>query len=204
MNSSANTFITQQFQIILQTYSSDGAQMDEGTFNYNLSCRSTSALINKNCQTCNESTQMCLTCYPGFYLYNGTCVTNCASSSTYRAFSNSTLCVSCQNNCSTCISQTQCLSCVPPSGSLIFYLFENATCKSQCDGVDGYYSSFSTTANQWLCIRCWSLSCVTCRNGSSNGCIDCGRTFLKDGRCIDSCDLSTNFISTSGECLPCN
>ncbi len=53
LNSSAHTFINQQFPVTLQTYSNDTnseAQMDEGNFMYSLSCRSTAALINKTCR----------------------------------------------------------------------------------------------------------------------------------------------------------
>ena len=76
----------------------------------------TSSLVifNKTCRTCNESLKVCYSCYSGYYLYalNGTCVTDCPSASTYRTYAGNTSCDPCTNNCSTCLSLTQCLTCI--------------------------------------------------------------------------------------------
>ena len=113
LNSSSTTFPTQQFEVVLRSYTVDNRQMDEGKFMYSLNCKSAD-ILNKTCRTCNESLKVCYSCYSGYYLYalNGTCVTDCPSASTYRTYAGNTSCDPCTNNCSTCLSLTQCLTCI--------------------------------------------------------------------------------------------
>ena len=134
--------------------------MDEGKLTYNISCRTGTALLNKTCKTCyenatNGSNSYCQSCYTGYYLFNNSiCVTSCASSSTYRAFANSTDCISCLSPCLTCISATQCLSCVADKP----LLYENFTCgKSPCDHK--FYLFNDTSNNIQRCLSCWSPLC---------------------------------------------
>lgn len=53
LNSSSTTYPSQQFEVIIKSYSSVDRQMDEGKLTYNLSCISSSSIISKNCQKCN-------------------------------------------------------------------------------------------------------------------------------------------------------
>jgi hypothetical protein len=195
--SSATTYITQQFQIMVSSYSSSNRQMDQGYLTYNLSCRSTSALINKNCMLCNELLATCLSCYSGYYLYNASCVTSCASASTYMTYPGSNVCVSCLAPCLTCISATQCLSCSPS-----IYLYENATCLAQCGA--GYYK-YTNPNGQIMCMKCWSSFCIKCTDGGSASCTDCGTAFLQSGRCLNTCDTSSYYVDPiSFQCTPCD
>lgn len=200
--SSSTTLPTQQFEVVLRTYSQDGRQMDEGKFMYLIGCTSPAALLAKNCKTCNQATLACTGCYtPGFYLFGSTCVTDCSNSSEFRSFATNNTCVSCSNNCRTCISLTECLSCV--SG---FYLYEDSTCNPGCPPNIGLY--VATINGQLMCLKCFSPSCLTCSSGGSASCSDCGTSRKEvvgtglEGRCVDSCGANTYTINN--QCLPCD
>jgi hypothetical protein len=99
--------------------------MDEGFMIYNVSCRSSTTLLNKVCRTCDEGVSKCISCYPGYYLLNNdSCVTSCSDASTYQTYSNlnesKSTCVTCTNYCQTCISQTQCLTCINISNYFLY------------------------------------------------------------------------------------
>lgn len=175
--------------------------MDQTKLTYNISCANTTTMLAKNCKTCRQQNETCFTCYPGYYLLNSSCVTDCTSSSQYRAYANSTQCVNCINNCSKCISATECISCLTG-----FYLYENSTCKTQCNTDNaGFY--IGTVNGELMCLRCWDQNCIKCRGGGSSDCLNCGSTFMdpsNPGRCIGQCDLSQNYKPTPSQCLPCD
>jgi len=109
--------------------------------------------------------------------------------SQYQTFPGSGVCLACTNFCARCISSTQCLTCVPN-----VHLYENSSCIIVCPTENGYYNT--TINSQLMCLKCWSPSCIKCTNGSSNGCLNCGTAFMdprNPGRCIETCDLSSNY-----------
>lgn len=52
-----------------------------------------------------------------------------------------------------------------------------------------------------MCFRCWNSQCLTCLNGNSTSCTDCGTGYLvtepgrTSGKCVGTCDLSSNYIN---------
>lgn len=173
--------------------------MDSGLLTYALSCQSTLAIENR-CATCYDNSS-CISCYSGYKLYGGKCVSNCGNESSYSYYTTSgdEACVPCNNNsnCSKCIGYNQCLTCISN-----FYLFEDGSCKSTCPTQNGYY--IATVSLIKMCYSCWDSSCLICSNGTSNACTSCRTGYLSEGQCLDDCDNLTSYVTPDGTCKLCN
>ncbi|XP_062399560.1 proprotein convertase subtilisin/kexin type 5-like isoform X2 [Sardina pilchardus] len=114
----------------------------------------------------------CLSCRPGSYLLNHTCVTQCPDG--YYGDDDSHQCERCHLTCRSCSGHhsTDCLSC----RESLFHL--GHTCVPNCG--PGYYGHNGT------CVRC-DHSCKACW-GHSSHCTSCkDGYFLLDGECVYTC-----------------
>jgi proprotein convertase subtilisin/kexin type 5 len=154
-----------------------------------LNCSST-------CYTCKGPLVTdCLSCYPDYYLSQGSCLSQCPygyyASSTYR-------CEACSPNCANCQgSSTNCSAC--PTGGYLQLANGVSSCTVDC--LAGYYRD---TQSQ-TCSPCHS-SCLNCTGKYPSQCISCpSNAFLSQGYCLTQCPLgSAPVVSAAGlNCLPC-
>ncbi|WAR30160.1 PTPRS-like protein [Mya arenaria] len=165
---------------------------------------------NESCASCRKWNGNCISCDPGYYVYNGkcnTCDTHCAECV-------ATLCtscrdgywgISCQNictaNCASCNIWTgDCLSCEPG--------YRGGTCEErcveyclECDRLNGNCISCDKGHWGYACDAC-NVQCKTCNH--SNGCLECnvgyyGQTCDKEcGAYCQTCDRTNGCL----QCLP--
>ena len=124
-------------------------------------------------------------CSSGYYIYTtaansttqNTCVQTCPSGS--FALASNLSCVACTSPCSTCSSQTKCLSCVSA-----FFLTSDGQCLATCPYQ--YYGQTLTLT----CQKCVGR-CNTCLDQTR--CLSCnsGFYYATNNSCLDSCDPST-------------
>ncbi len=143
---------------------------------------------NSNCLTCSGSATTCTSCSTG-YLYSGSCVDSCPSTT----FIQGTSCVACSTNCSTCTgSASYCTAC-----SASYYL-DVSTCVSSC--------SSGKTGISGKCQSCTG-QCATC-TGATDYCTSCKASiYLYEGTCISSCpDNALPSLDSSGVkiCVDCD
>jgi proprotein convertase subtilisin/kexin type 5 len=135
---------------------------------------------NTKCSLCNGSSEyQCLACNPSYYLINKTmCVSNCPSG-TYPNSLTAT-CSLCPATCLTCISLTNCSTCLPNY---------SLTSTRQCS---------NTTTN-----NCTISNCTYCNPSNSSQCSQCNQGFfLVLNQCQTSCPTST--YPTNGICINCS
>ncbi|KAJ7245392.1 insulin-like growth factor binding protein [Mycena haematopus] len=146
----------------------------------------------------------CVQCAAGTYLFNGACVSAdangvCAGSALI-ADNNKLECDSCGSKCTSCkipnfssistVNQLQCTGCVPG------FFLSNGQCVASCPS-----GQFVSPQDNLTCTACDS-SCTTC-TGSSTFCLTCASNQLaSSGKCVPTCPANT--FSSTGSCLPCH
>jgi hypothetical protein len=151
-------------------------------------CVECSTTVCTSCQMSNlytEGANCVYSCSSGYYIYanatsgqNG-CVQSCPSA-TFAMTSNLS-CVSCLAPCSTCLDQTQCLSC------LTGYFLKGTQCLQTCPYQ--YYGETLTLSCQKCVGRC--SECL-----SQTRCLSClsGFYYASNNSCLDACDSSAGLI----------
>ncbi|KAK7080023.1 Extracellular matrix protein fras1 [Halocaridina rubra] len=155
-----------------------------------------------SCLTCESAASLprCLSCRPGYYLLNESCVSSCEKG----WFIQGGVCSPCHHSCAECIQATQyhCSKCSS-------FLLREGECVDDCG--EGYYATDS------VCQACHS-SCDECSGPAINQCQVCPiGSFLLSGNCIDTCprgyysrDRSCEACEENchdcgvGECLKCS
>jgi hypothetical protein len=122
-------------------------------------CKECLTLYSSNCLRCSQNS--CTKCAYGYYLYKNSqvyvsslkeqCVSACPNG-TYLKSSETRECVSCQDNCMSCVSYQNCTKCNYP------YNLINGYCSTGCPA--GTYFTLTAYVN---CAACPS-TCITCRN----------------------------------------
>lgn len=196
------------------------------------------------CANCTSSTN-CTRCTTGNSMLNTTCVTSCPDGM-YSGLSGGVLrCLSCPASCLTCANNTYCYQCPLNSFLNIISISQTACvqCNSSCSTCFGpaynncvlcppgfTLNTINSTceildckSNQYadyavgICRNC-DPTCLTCSNGSANGCLSCptgislttlgycyncsatpGLYLLRDGNCGEICGDGLN-IMNSTEC----
>lgn len=120
-----------------------------------------------NCYLC-TSLSVCLSCKPGFYLYNSTCISSCETESSLRYYADedTNVCRLCPFPCGTCKvvnNITSCFSCnvgyllnnqcifVCPNGT--YPVFNSILICEDCNSASPYYCS-TCTINSTVCTSC--------------------------------------------------
>lgn len=62
-------------------------------------------------------------------------------------------------------------------------MYDNGTCKDSCIQTGQGLYIYNVTGMQLRCRNCWSSACITCNDGGSSSCTDCGTAFQQSGRC---------------------
>ncbi|KAF9026747.1 growth factor receptor domain-containing protein [Hymenopellis radicata] len=185
------------------TKSSSGAVCPDGSFgDGSAQCKS----CDPACKTCNGATSNnCLTCASGTYVFNGTCVsassTGVCDGGSLIADNNKGACDTCGAKCTSCqiaafttastVDQLKCTACLPGS------FLSNGACIDSCPS-----GTFVNPSDNSTCTACDS-SCSTCA-GSASFCLTCPNSQLaSDGTCVASCPSGT-FKKDSGTCLTCH
>ena len=167
----------------------------EGTFPQGGVCQ----VCDFRCAKCLGAASNCIACPAGRYLFNsacwdycpgivnnGTCVNECPPG--YWRFSDQE-CKQCSPECSTCDSNSTCLTCANNFVSL------NGKCVKSCG--EGYYTF------RGMCVAC-DKSCKTCANNPTQ-CTSCAANFVsQNGRCVSSCTQGTYLDAVSKTCRPCD
>ncbi|EAS01028.2 REJ domain protein (macronuclear) [Tetrahymena thermophila SB210] len=179
-----------------------------------------------NCSQC-DSNQLCLQCYPGYYLQQKTnqCVTSCD----YNQFVNQlSQCQSCDPGCKTCKGPypNNCLSC--NIGLYYNQTTQQCICDPTCQTCDGpsqtnclscssglYYQQAAKQCvqscnqnqfpNQQLqqCQSC-DQSCASCDGKDPNNCLSCyPNTFLYNKNCVSLCPNGFQSNFTAHTCDSC-
>jgi hypothetical protein len=74
---------------------------------------STCSLCTLGCLSC--TSQLCLICYPNFYIFNGSCYADCSLiGKQYQNDNTNLICVKCPVGCNTCnnLNLSICLTCL--------------------------------------------------------------------------------------------
>jgi proprotein convertase subtilisin/kexin type 5 len=149
-----------------------------------------------NCEQCSIPITNCTSCYPSTitnsqFLQNNTCVSICAAGNYPDTPTSS--CLPCQSPCSTCTSQSVCLSCLSNSSKPYFDTTTN-TCIAACP--TGYYGSVN------VCVPC-SILCKEC-SGNSTNCTICDTTQYAffNNTCVALCP--TGYFNVSSNCTQCD
>jgi hypothetical protein len=123
-------------------------------------------------------------------LFNDTCITKCP----INTFSFNSICLSCPNNCVTCLNNYQCLTCITG----YFFTSINYLCTLLCP--DGFYNdSISCFSCPVGCKSCDSKICITCIDGY----------VLSINQCLSKClqgfysNIDNICLSCSAPCLSC-
>ena len=166
-------------------------------------------ICSSQCETC-SSENMCSSCPPTTYLFNGTCINICPGA----YYPNTTLqqCSKCPTYCTACYNSTYCTSC-----QTNYQLQSNSTCTTQCP-------TYQVSINA-ICTNCTS-SCLTCQNTITN-CTACQSNFyyapslfacyaacppqlyyyIVTNTCITSCPsrtyISKNNATNVSSCISC-
>jgi hypothetical protein len=145
---------------------------------------------NTSCTTCAQGNpNHCLTCN-ALYQYYITETSECVSQCPDGYYPNGKVCVKCQSPCNTCLSNTQCTSCLD---SYLYHSSKNK-CLSTCP------SDF-TIQQENKCIDC-STNCNTCKTTISQ-CTSCANSLaLMNNQCIPNCP--TGFANANGICTQCD
>ena len=145
------------------------------TTNNTLTCTA----CNSNCLTCNYTSTNCTSCSSPNFLYQGSCIANCAIQ-TIPSYGNVTdrNCYSCGTNCNYCTSATMCTSCIV-NATLTTYN-HNGICLTTCP------TSSLTNAVAMTCDDCGS-NCAHCVSSTSN-CDACNTNYYLYGTsCLSAC-----------------
>lgn len=122
-------------------------------------------LCNSLCLLCQGSSNTCISCSTGFYLYGNTCLSTCPAATYADTMMDS--CLSCNSACATCFAADtfSCYSCKTNSTGQVFYLSLGTTqCVTVCP--DGQFQGSNN-----LCVAC-APQCATCSIISTN-CTKC-------------------------------
>jgi proprotein convertase subtilisin/kexin type 5 len=172
-----------------RAFNSDGSCKEcSQTYVYNPNTQKCTR-VNPNCNSTNQVTFECTSCYPGFVLSNGNCVIG------------TTIAIA---NCHA-ISGSQCLVC-----SQGYYKTPNNTCEI----ISGLCNTYDN--NTGACTSChpgYALSgrnCVitvgilNCNRMNGSMCVSCSnRYFLRDNRCNPVSDLCKGYDPNNGACTDC-
>jgi hypothetical protein len=152
------------------------------------------------CLTCSSDTS-CLTCAtdkPYFLLSDYTCNLICNISNGYwiQIFNSESLCVSCIQNCLTCLngSYTGCTKC-----NSSYYLY-NGNCTLNTCPLSGQFADSTNT-----CFNC-DTACLTCTALGPSNCIICKSSYKNNsGTCVSSCPTTLySFPNNTCGCItPC-
>jgi hypothetical protein len=138
------------------------------------------------CLTCLSATQ-CLSCQPGFLLYDISF--ECLAACPPTHYGLNAQCALCPAPCATCRDASTCLSC--SAG-----YFSNGSCTTACP--QGNYPNSTSAA----CEAC-EPSCSSCE-GSPTSCLGCIAPFLLfESSCVASCPSGLYFES-NGSCQGCS
>lgn len=137
----------------------------------------TCELCGDDCDICEEDTSSelgykCTDCAIGMFLKDNECVTYCGTDHFVR----DDVCIPCEVPCESCISETECITCLPDYG----YLY-GTTCVNPCPA--GYYHN-----DDYECVACHD-TCLTCSGLTENDCVDCeiGKRWLYENTCLTEC-----------------
>ena len=135
-----------------------------------------------NCKTCNFN--ICLFCLQGYFYSQGSCVSNCPSTT----FPN-------QGSCSRCPSN--CLNCTASGCSLCAngFLLSTSGCLPLC-----FNTTIIATTNLTCNITCAS-NCSSCYGSSSNQCLACSAGYLQEGSCVSVCN--SEYYLSNNQCVRC-
>lgn len=142
----------------------------------------------------------CLTCPSNLLFYNNQCLNPCPNG-TYASGGE---CIPCVYPCNTCLSFSQCLSCVPH----MYLIIGTTTC------VDNVHCPMGFTADDatWTCKACY-FACRTCNGPTIHDCIICN-FLLGYGRgpaggdclmmiCTNSMFLDIDIVANKAYCKNC-
>ncbi|XP_052787490.1 multiple epidermal growth factor-like domains protein 6 isoform X1 [Mya arenaria] len=184
---------------------------------------------NESCASCQKLNGFCLTCDPGYYVYNGkcnTCGTHCAvcgatrCSSCYDGYWGDTCENSCNESCASCQKwDGYCLACDP---GYYVYIGKCNTCGTHCavcgatrcsSCYDGYWGDTCENSCNESCASCqkWNGYCLTCDPGyyvyigkcntCDTHCAVCGATWCSSCRVGYWGNKCEN--SCTGRCASC-
>ena len=148
-----------------------------------------------NCSTCwTNQTSHCLSCLPGYFLLNYTCISPCPYN--YLADSITGVCLKCDIACAGCANtELNCLACATG------YFPQPPVTPKKCDNKCPL--QYYLDRNNYICKPC-DIACLNCTD-STPYCITCVQTGGKlNGKCVSSCPNFYYRNSTSGQCLPCD
>jgi hypothetical protein len=159
---------------------------------------------NPKCSTCTQdSKDKCTSCSdPKLFLLSDQydCVAICPDG--FYPDTVTKRCTACVAPCKSCISSSQCSSCLSQSTNNNFYLFypSQKICVAACTSGVTVLSKNTNT-----CLDCES-SCMTCEN-DINSCTSCREgSLLYNNKCISSksCPLNHYIDSSKRLCVPCD
>ncbi|XP_038647741.1 extracellular matrix protein FRAS1 [Scyliorhinus canicula] len=139
-----------------------------------------------DCLTCMHTPDHCDICYDkSKFLQNGHCLQSCDPG----FYTEDGLCKACEESCSICRNEFECISCKEP------LLMNSGRCVSSCG--EGLFQ------DQLQCSACHE-SCLTCRGPSETDCVNCKDQsyLLKDGACVANC--GAGFSVKDGHCHACD
>ena len=161
-------------------------------------CPNNYTIVNNKCIKCSNN---CLECYPNKpnictscingYLLNGKCLETCPKG--FYASDNNMNCLKCDEKCSKCLSQDNCIECKPE-----FYL-HNGSCINDCPK--------SMYSNLGKCFSCNIDNCDNCYLSSPNTtvCSDCSKNFyLYNNLCLNYCPKETYVDEIHNKCIDCD
>ena len=146
----------------------------------------TCAQCDSSCKTCNGgASNKCLSCYPNFFLFNGTCVSSCPDYTSN--YSVATTCSTCHSQCLKCSgsSSSQCTQC--PAGRFL----SGSSCVSSCP--QGTYQDTNS-----VCQTCLA-PCQYCNDLTTTSCTQCLGAYRQTPDC--QCRLGyTSSGDSSSDC----
>ena len=203
-----NTCIDNSFLLSSKCYqcnidcktTSDNCRCDTCNDNYYIKNFQCLNCDDKNCKTCLNSGDNCVSCNNGYDLLP------------------EKVCIECKSPCKTCSSINTCSSCIDNYFFLSSKCYHcNVDCKTTIDNCkcdtcnDGYY------IKNYQCLKCDS-NCKTCE-GTDKKCLSCNDGYYLDSwnscsKCIEPCKTClsadicfsclNNYFLLSGNCYQCN
>ncbi|KAM4807977.1 proprotein convertase subtilisin/kexin type 5-like [Rhinophrynus dorsalis] len=155
----------------------------DGFFGFDGSCIECS----KDCKTCKDNSDYCLSCHAPKLLEQAKCKTAC--SVRYTAIDG--VCRHCSPDCKACVDKDTCTECMPG------YFLHERRCLNYCP--DGYYSSVGT------CQLCDPM-CAKCSGPDPDDCEECSSKsfFLYNGECFGRCPKGTYYEANTQNCQDCD
>jgi len=147
-----------------------------------------------DCEECKGARTFCTKCSSEkvFYVERGVCAFACPSYSYYKIGTETDIgyCTPCENHCELCMSNTECITCVPNK----FLITDTKECKDSCP--QNYYESYRK------CYPCNPL-CTSCN--ARNTCTNCiSGYYLSNGECYKGGCPSGTFNSKDKLCENCD